>query len=172
MLLEQRFGYHPQEATRGHRGLQGVTGGNKGLQRVTREYRVAGAAAQLLKNFVGASLLLTFSTSSLNVLFFDISHDLAIFQQVRKMCRRGGNRCGFHGFFDSVLICDAVLRKMKRKNASWFSFFNNYDPLLSEMTKENGFNSYKDDVICENHFLRCSPGNCIYLTRNKKIAVI
>ena len=45
VLLEQRFGYHPQEATRGHRGLQGVTGGNKGLQRVTREYRVAGAAA-------------------------------------------------------------------------------------------------------------------------------
>ena len=88
------------------------------------------------------------------------------------MCRRGGNRWGIHGFFDSVLICDAELRKMKCENASWFSFYNNYDPLLSEMTKENRFNSYKDDVICENHFVRCSPGNCISLTRNKKIAVI
>ena len=28
-------------------------------------------------------------------------------------------------------------------------FFNNYDPLLSEMTKGNRFNSYKDDVICK-----------------------
>lgn len=51
-------------------------------------------------------------------------------------------------------------------------FFNNYDPLLSEMTKENRFNGYKDDVICENHFVFSSPGNCISLTRNKKIAVI
>lgn len=88
------------------------------------------------------------------------------------MCRRGGNRCGFHGFFNSVLICDAQLRKVKCENASWFSFFNNYDPLLSEMTKENRFNGYKDDVISENHFVFCSPGNCISLTRNKKIAVI
>ena len=51
-------------------------------------------------------------------------------------------------------------------------FLNNYDPLLSEMTKENRFNGYKDDVICENHFVFSSPGNCISLTRDKKIAVI
>ena len=73
--------------------------------------------------------------------------------------QKGQQSCD--GVFTAFLITFwSVMQSCEKWNERMplVQFLFNMIPLLSEKTKENRFNSYKD-VICENHFVRCSSGN-------------